>query len=53
MSFEYHPWNFLVTPALLVSCGSCDAPGCDSEHWRVTLGWFVWSLHFDFSNEHE
>ena len=53
MSFEYHPWNFLLLPALLFSCGSCTTPGCDSDHWRFTIGWLCWSLHFDFSEEHE
>ena len=52
MNLEYHPWNFLLTPAALISCGSCEDPACDSEHWRFTIGWFVWSLHFDFSEEH-
>jgi hypothetical protein len=52
MKVEYHPWNFLVLPCVLISCGTCDRRGCDSEHWRLTIGWIVWSLHLDFSDEH-
>ena len=52
MNLEYHPWMFLLLPAAAISCGHCDRPGCQSEHWRLTFGWFVWSLHLDFSNEH-
>jgi len=48
MNFDYHPWNFLLLPVVLISCGSCDDATCDSDHWRFTIGWFVWSIHFDF-----
>ena len=45
IEFVFHPWNFLVTPVVVISCGSCGNPRCESNHWRLSGGWILWSIH--------
>ncbi len=52
MFISYHPWNFLILPLVVLSCGGCDTKYCRSSHWRLSLGWLVWTVHVDFSDEH-
>lgn len=46
MDFEQHPDMLLITPAIGLTAGECDDPICDAKHWRLSITWLVWSLHF-------
>jgi hypothetical protein len=52
MGYVYHPWMFLIFPLAGISCGTCDHPGCESSHYRLSVGWLCWTAHMDFSDEH-
>jgi hypothetical protein len=43
--FETHPEFFLVLPCVAVTSGVCDDPACGEDHWRVSVGWFIWTFH--------
>ncbi|HXI73465.1 MAG TPA: hypothetical protein VNN22_24240 [Verrucomicrobiae bacterium] len=45
---EFHPEMFLVLPTVAITKGDCADPACAAVHWRVSVGWFVGSLHFCF-----
>jgi hypothetical protein len=45
---ELHPEMFLVLPLIGITKGECHDPQCDRDHWRVSVGWLVGSLHFIF-----
>ncbi len=46
MNAEYHPEALLILPLLGISLGECSDPECDADHWRISVGWFVWTVHF-------
>lgn len=51
MEWEYTDDQFLITPLLGISCGECEDQECESNHYRFTIGWLCFQLHF-FLNEH-
>lgn len=46
METETHPDLFFVLPTVAVTQGQCSDPQCGTTHWRLSLGWFIWSVHF-------
>lgn len=38
----------LVLPQIAVTHGTCEDPACGADHWRFTVGWLVWSVHYSF-----
>ncbi len=45
---EFHPEMLLPWPALGITRGTCADETCDAEHWRISLGWLAWSVHYSF-----
>jgi hypothetical protein len=48
IELEQHPEMFFVTPTLGIARGECTDPQCGTVHWRISLGWFVWSAQLVF-----
>ena len=46
--FESHYDMLAITPALVITAGSCEDPNCKSAHWRITLDWVFWRLDYSF-----
>lgn len=45
---EYHPECFLALPLVAISREECGNPECGAQHWLLTAGWLVFSIHFCF-----
>ena len=45
---EFHPDTILLLPELAITHGHCASEVCQDNHWRVTIGWIVGSIHFYF-----
>ena len=45
---EFHPEMLLILPQIAVTHGQCGDISCPANHWRLTIGWIVGSLHFYF-----
>jgi hypothetical protein len=50
-SFEYHPTAILILPLFALAWHDCDDQACDATHNTVALGWLLWSIRFEWSNE--
>jgi hypothetical protein len=47
---EFHPDFFLLFPCIAITRGECADPACSEGHWRISLGWFVGSIHLYFND---
>jgi hypothetical protein len=45
---EIHADVLLVLPQVAVTVATCEDPLCGTQHWRLTIGWMVWSVHVYF-----
>ena len=45
---EFHPGMLLILPHIALTHGECSNPECVENHWRLTFGWVVGSIHFIF-----
>jgi len=45
---DFHPDMIHLLPVLAITHGECGDPTCGADHWRVSIGWLVGSLHFYF-----
>lgn len=45
---EFHPGMFLFLPSVAVTHGTCSDPACAADHWLITAGWLIGSIHFCF-----
>ena len=43
-SFEFHADMLIIAPMIILTYGECDDPKCCDNHFRVTLGWLLWTF---------
>lgn len=48
LELEQHDEIVFLLPLLGMSYGDCTNPYCKEPHWRISVGWFVWSCHLIF-----
>ena len=47
--WEYHSDILLLLPELTVSAGVCENPECDASHYKLSVGWLLWSFNIYFA----
>jgi hypothetical protein len=45
MEAELHPEMLLLIPQFAITWGHCEDASCGRNHWRITLGWLIGSIH--------
>lgn len=43
----FHPETLHILPLVTIQWGQCENPACGAAHYKLNIGWLVWTVEVD------